>query len=166
MKKVILDTNIYGKMVIDDELDEIKKLIKEKVVIYGADVVRKEIRKAPRWTAKYPRNLKMDLLRLYDSLVRHTIQTTPEIIELAGKYYVAYASLGGKMPQNRIRNDLIVVACASMKGLDIVISEDTGTMLGRDFWKIYNVVNKIVKKRSPGFLGYEEFKTVIRRSPL
>lgn len=166
MRRILLDTNIYGRMVLDDELDEIKGLVAKKVLIYGAEVIRKEIRKAPRWTTRYPKNLKMDLLRLYDSLAKQTIQITPEILTLAEKYYLTYSELGGRLPKDSIKTDLIIVACASVKGLDIVVSQDKDTMLDKNFQRIYGLVNKLINKRNPGFLGYEEFKILLRRSPL
>ena len=166
MKRVILDTNIYGEMVIDVELDEIESLIRKNMMIYGAEVIRKEIRRAPRWTVKYPKNLRMDLLRLYDSLVKHTIPTTPEILQLANKYYLTYSELGGKLPQKSIMNDLIIVACASAKGIDIIVSQDKDTMLDINFQKIYGLVNKLIDKRNPNFLNYTEFKIMLKRLPL
>jgi len=166
MKRIMLDTNIYGRMVIDDELDEIKEAIGRKLVVYGSEVIRKEIRRAPRWTVKYPKNLRMDLLRLYDSLVGHSIATTPEILKLAENYYLAYSNFGGRLNKSDILTDLIVVACASSKGLDIVVSEDTDTMLDNNFQKVYQLVNKLANTRNPQFLDYKEFKILLRRLPL
>jgi len=164
MRRVILDTNIYGRIVIDTDIDELVEIIKSKVVVYGSDVIRKEIRRAPRWTRKYPRNLKMDLLRLYDSLANHTIQVTPEILKLADMYFLTYSNLGGRLKKESILSDLIIVACASEKGLDIIVSEDSHTMLDANFQKVYRIVNGIVGKKNPGFLNYAEFKTALRRS--
>lgn len=166
MKRVILDTNIYGKMVLDEELDEIKEAVKIKVIVYGSEVIRKEIRRAPRWTVKYPKNLRMDLLRLYDSLVKHNIAITPEILRLAENYYLTYSELGGRLAKSDILTDLIIVACASIQGLDIVVSNDKDTMLNKDFQKIYSLVNKLARKRNPSFLNYVEFKISLRRSLL
>ncbi len=167
MKRVMLDTNIYGRMVIDDELDEIKESINRKLIVYGSEVIRKEIRRgAPRWTIKYPKNLKMDLLRLYDSLVKHNIAVTPEISQLADNYYLVYAEFGGRLAKPDIISDLVIVACASIKGLDIVVSQDKNTMLDVNFQKIYRLVNKLIGKRNPTFLDYEEFKLMVRRLPL
>jgi predicted nucleic acid-binding protein len=166
MRRIILDTNIYGRMVIDAELDELKNLIQKSVIVYGSDTIRKEIRKAPRWTVKYPKNLRMDLIRLYDILVSRTIRVTPEIIKLADNYYLFYRETGGRMPKDSIINDLLIIASASFTGLDIVVSEDHDTVLNKDLQKVYRLVNKLIGKRNPDFINYEEFKTTVRRSLL
>ena len=150
MKRVILDTNIYGRMVIDVELDEIKEAMRRKLIVYSSEVI----------------NLRMDLLRLYDSLVKLSISVSPEILCLAESYYFAYSKFGGRLNKSDILTDLIVVACASSKGLDIVVSEDTDTMLDNNFQKVYQLVNKLANTRNPQFLDYKEFKILLRRLPL
>lgn len=52
-----------------------------------------------------------------------------------------------------------------MKRVILDTTEDTHTMLDREFQRIYNIVNKIADKRNPGFLNYKEFKIMLRRLP-
>ncbi len=49
MKRVLLDTNIYGEIAIDPELEAIREkiMLREKGLFYGLDLVRKELRDTP-----------------------------------------------------------------------------------------------------------------------
>lgn len=73
--RILLDTNIYGEIILRQEEEEVfKGIIGKALVIYGADVIRKELRdtstKKAILTKEKSRSLRMLLLQLYDSLVR------------------------------------------------------------------------------------------------
>lgn len=71
MKRVILDTSVYGKLV---EEPKIAAIILQKVpkefVIYGTDVIRKELRETPKSLLHKGKKLRGLLLLFYSALVR------------------------------------------------------------------------------------------------
>ena len=89
MNKILLDTNIYGELVKESALLIIKEKIKNKEdLIYGVDVIRKELRDTPKKSLLLSRNLRISLLSLYDEFVgKHTIKLNEEMARTAKKYY-------------------------------------------------------------------------------
>ena len=108
-------------------------------------------------------NLGMDLLRLYDDLVKKSYDLNSEMENLAGQYYELYQNLGGTFPKIEMMNDFLIIACASLKNLDVVVSHDTKTMFHELAIKAYTSVNKINNLRLPEFIGYEKFKNGITK---
>jgi len=74
MKRVILDTSVYGELVIDMQARRaLVSLVPVKYVIYGTRIIRNELRaisKEAKVEGKSKRNL---LLQLYDSFVKKKI---------------------------------------------------------------------------------------------
>ena len=103
------------------------------------------------------------MLSLYDTLARKTYTIDRNTQNLAEKYFVAYRSLGGSIGKEKIMNDFLIVASTALKNMDIVVSEDNKTMLNDFSIKSYNIVNKLEKRRMPGFIGFDDFKKEIRR---
>lgn len=160
MKRVLLDTNIYGRVVerSDEEVQTLAEKRKD-IVIYGFDVVRKELRAVSKDVKHGKKKVRLALLALYDSLVKsHIYGTTSPIRQLAGEYFKAYKELGGRKSEKEILNDFMIVACASIHELDIVVSEDNKTMLSDSALKAYRIVNSLRKYRTPQFIGYEDFR--------
>ena len=48
MKKVLLDTSVYGRIIEKNEIESFRKLIKDKIIIYGNRLIRKELRNTPK----------------------------------------------------------------------------------------------------------------------
>ena len=48
MKRLLLDTNIYGEMVFDSSYLQLKESLKKKVVVHGFKVIRNELRDVPK----------------------------------------------------------------------------------------------------------------------
>jgi len=166
-RKYLLDANIYGEMVIDTHIEELKEdyeNCKNMIIVYGIkDIIRKELRATPKDAKVGERKVRSNLLGLYDIFTgRHELLLREEHKRLAEDYYNAYRKLGGSKPKNSIFNDFIVVACASFTGMDVVVSEDERTMLTENAIKAYNFVNNINKKRTPKVIGYTEFKYELR----
>ncbi len=165
VKQVLLDTNIYGVMVIDFSLDLIKERLSHKkdLIIFGSKVIRKELRATPTKIKMEGSNLRIDMLTLYDELTQQrTIDITSEMEELAGQYYLSYAKLGGSEKRESIWSDFLIVATATLKQMDIVISNDENTMKSKEAKSGYELVNEIRKLRNPQFLNYEQFKELLR----
>ena len=163
MKRLMLDTNIYGHIVVDDDRDDVHKTIhaNENISIYGFEIVRKELRATKRNVLGI--NLRMDLLRVYDELVKRSYEVDKAVKTLANEYYESYLEIGGTHPKGKLFNDLLIIACASIKDLDIVVSNDVRTMINEFAITAYKKVNKTKGINLPGFINYEEFKNVIRK---
>lgn len=166
-KKYLLDANIYGEMVIDTEIDKLKEFYercRNLVLVYGIrEIIRKELRSTPKDTIVGERKLRSNLLTLYDIFTRkHELSMKEEHKKLAADYYKAYREFGGSKSKNLMFNDLIIVACASSKEMDVVVSQDEKTMLTENAIKAYKFVNDINNKRTPRFIGYKDFKAELR----
>jgi len=140
MKRVILDTNIYGRMVEKREEERIRELIGKRpdIIIYGFDVVRKELRAASQQMRIDGKRLRLILLGIYDHLTeRHMFDTTKLTKKLAEDYYAIYSRIGGIVSKNEIINDFLIVACASIHQL-------------RDFREVVNLTNSFIALRNFG----------------
>lgn len=164
MKRMILDTNIYGRMVERREADEIKTRLESKrdIIIYGFDVVRKELRATSKNKIIGKTKLRLAVLGIYDRLTQHRIMSTTTLIsKLADDYYETYRQLGGRIHRDDIINDFLIVACASIHELDIVVSADNKSMLSGYAIKSYTIVNKLRNYRLPEFIGYDAFARLL-----
>ncbi|MBS3169284.1 hypothetical protein J4210_02265 [Candidatus Woesearchaeota archaeon] len=168
MKRLLLDTNIYGEIIIDRELDLLISSYRKNHhnLIYGFSFIRKELRATPK-TKKYgPRNLRVALLSLYDLIVgKHSLVVDEtKLKSIAEKYYGMYRELGGSFGKEELMSDFIIVACASLKKMDIVVSEDDSTMLSELSLKAYSLVNKVLTLENPEFYGYVKLKELLLRA--
>jgi hypothetical protein len=106
----------------------------------------------------------MDALSFYDDFVRdRSVVITAPILRLAGNYYWTYRELGGSKPWRAICNDFVIVAAASDKLLDIVVSQDEATMRSDTALKAYEIANNLLRLRMPKFIAYEKFKEMLRQ---
>ena len=167
MKRIVLDTNIYGFMAKDDERSEIVEKIKtSKLIIYGFKIIRNELREVPKQIKVGGKSFRIDILNLYDSIVEnHLLEFTDKIETISENYYKAYREFGGIKQQNEIINDFIIVSAASLNNLDIVVSNDEKSMLTVNAVRAYNLVNSIINKRTPEFINYPVFKRMLRGEP-
>lgn len=167
MKKLLFDTNIYGEMVVDPKIEQVKngfEKCKKQILIYGIrNIIRKELRQTPKDSLIEGKKLRSNMLGLYDLFtMNHDLSLTEEYKKLADDYYKEYRKVGGSKSKETMSNDLLIVACASSKDMDIVVSEDEKTMLTENAVKAYKLVNDINNKRTPKFIGYNEFKSELR----
>ena len=171
LRKYLLDANIYGELAVDPEVDKVVReyeLCKAFVLVYGVNgIVRKELRATPKGEKVGVKKLRISLLALYDAFTgKHELSITDEHRSLAGEYYKAYSQLGGSKPKHEMFNDFLLVACASAKGMDVVVSEDEKTLLTENAVKAYGLVNGLRKIRTPRFIGYWAFKSELRNCAL
>ena len=167
MKRVLLDTNVYGKLILDKAVaKDLLDLIPASLLIYGSEVVRAELRDVSKKEKVEDKSKRMLLLNLYDTLTQEedrTYRTTPFIEILALQYFDEYSKLEGKNGYEELRKDFVIIATASIHGLDVVVSNDTKTMLSDEAKKAYENVNDKNQLRTPQLLGYEELKGLLRR---
>lgn len=167
MKRVLLDTNVYGVLILERKTAmELLGLIPAEIIIYGSEVIRAELREVSKREKVEDRSKRLLLLNLYDSLTQkedRTYRTTPPIEILALQYFDDYFKNKGKKTYEEIRKDFLIIATASIHGLDIVASNDTKTMLSGEAKKAYENVNEKNQLHIPELLNYEEFKSMLRR---
>ena len=164
MKRIMLDTNIYGLIAGDnDRLKIVNAMLKSGFIFYGTKLNRDELRAVPRNLIVDGRNLRVDLLTLFDGVVgTHIYAITKEMEEIADNYYKTYVEFGGSKSKSDIIKDFIIVACAAVHNLDIVVSNDEKSMLTENALKSFKLVNSIIKKNTPNFIDYFNFKKILR----
>ena|SRR3989344_8562648 len=166
MKRLLLDTNIYGELVVDADINKLHdSLVSPKnIVIFGVKIIRQELRATPKKIKVDGSNLRIDMLNLYDFLVKErTINLNKEIESLAQSYYATYREFGGSWGFKEMQNDLLIVATAAIKQMDIVVSNDEATMQSEQALRTYNLVNAIRQLKNPQFIDYKEFKKLMLR---
>ncbi len=164
MKRLLLDTNIYGEMVIDKNINLVKNLVilNNHVLIYGSRIIRNELRDTPKKIKVGNSNLRIDLLCLYDQIVKeHELSPSEEMEKLADEYFQAYREFGGAKGKNELYIDFTIVALASLRGMDIVVSDDDSSMKAELSVKAYQFVNTLKNLEMPKFINYFEFKQLL-----
>lgn len=165
MLRVIFDTNIYGKLALEPNGKRLEERIlnEKEFIVYGYDPIRKELRKVPKTTKLSKRN-RIILLNLYDKLTgNHLLPNSIKVNHLAKKYFDYYQHLGGGYTwHSSIKYDFMIVACASIHGLDIIYSADNKTMTNKTALKSYDHINLKSYYRTPRFLRYEELTEQFR----
>ncbi len=161
MKRVLLDTNIYGRLVLDNTRSKIKERLEnpKHFVVYGTHIIRKELRNTPKKIRIGNVGLRNDLLQVYDEITKgRMLPITPFEHEIADHYFKLYKELKGKCSKEELFHDFLLVACAAHHRLDIVVSDDARTLLSGSALKAYTLVHAIKNLPTPRFLLYEEFK--------
>lgn len=168
MKRVMIDTNVYEFLLKYIERDILENILLQKnIVFYGSSIIRKELREISKVKKEIVdgqlKGLRNTLLNIYDLMVgRHHYQITKQMEELADKYFTVYKTFGGFATEKEIIDDFRIVACASLNSLDILVSEDTKTMLSEFALKSYESVNKIFGFKTPRFIKFNEFRNRLR----
>ena len=168
MKRLLLDTNIYGLLFTDADFHNLHTLLgskKEELMIYGYDVIRKELKNAPSKIIEKV-NVRASLLRAYFSFTSKEYVLEETYLEIAEDYYQQYLIAGGSLSKEKLWNDFLIVACASVKEINIVVSEDNATLASEIAKIAYKSVNFKRKIRIPDFIGYEKFKSLLRGTSL
>ncbi len=163
MRRLLLDTNIYGEIIIDKDIEKIRDRIKKAGVIYGVPLIRNELRATPaqiRLPAQaHVKNLRIALLSLYDEITKSKVlEINSRINKISGDYYTVYHTVGGNKEKKAIENDFSIVACAACNNLDVVVSEDSKTLVSSNALKAYKIVNTVLNLRMPEFVNYNKFK--------
>ena len=147
---VIIDTSTYGNIVKDDDNG---KRIAEKIArdqnfrVHNFKVIRDELRRAP------------SILPLYDRIVTSTIiEDSNQIKKLAEEYFKEYRKNGGGVGKKKIFNDFKIIACASMKKFDLIVSDDERTMKSSKAIEAYKTINFNHNLRTPWFYSYKDLK--------
>ncbi len=165
----ILDTNVYGELLIEPNSDELVKKIRrnKSYFIYGVDIIEQELSETPLHI-KYKGDVTQKLLiELFELLSDEIITVTSLAGHLAEDYFRRYKELSksGKYPiikekydEKNLKIDFQIIAIASIRSVDIVVSSDKRTMLSQLARDVYDHINKMNGLRTPELLEYEKFK--------
>lgn len=159
--KYLFDTNVYGKIIKDRKENEFQEFVKKNrdMAVYGSRVIRNELREIPKEYTIHERNVRMLALNLYDALIdMHKNYELTEVIEyLANQYFRKLkANFLTNYPEQKLKNDLLIVATASIHQLDIVVSEDMKTLANPQFIEMYGEVNRKNQLKSPAFIRLDK----------
>ena len=109
MKRIIFDTSVYGKLVEDEEV--LKKVNekneKHEFIIYGAKIIRKDLRAAPKTSLSGIKKLRILLLNLYDKFVSkdsRDLKFNKLVEALSSDYFAEYKRNKGGMSSESIKN--------------------------------------------------------------
>ena len=165
MKRVIFDTNVYGFLFKEPDLEDLKVqlILSQDLIVYGYFQIRKELRNiAPK--SKVAKKLRNSLLVLYDTITHGRIfNQSSEVILLAEAYHEAYKTNGDIHGwHTNIKYDFMLVACASLNRLDVVVSADRKTLRSRHALNAYDEVNAFRRLETPDFLDYSDLVEKLR----
>ena len=134
MIRALFDTNIYGRLVENNELRFVVETSESILTVYGSVITNRELRNyegiATLEFEGRTRKLRSLLFEAYNLLVKDRIYPLDDKTDrLAEGYFIAYQKFGGKKNQNSIINDFLIVAIASLHRLEIIYSDDSKTMI-------------------------------------
>ncbi len=165
---MLIDTSSYEEILASFSQEELKLLGERKAyAVEGFVVVRKELRDISKLKLLSVEGkgvkLRLALLALYDHLTSGRSYPLDEaMLRTAEEYFDAYVKEGGKRRFDELENDFEIVACASHKQVDIIVSEDRKTMVSEEALKAYETVNEKLSLRMPLFSEVALFKKGIK----
>ncbi len=165
MKKLLLDTSIYGEMIVDADLDVLLVWFSSKrdILPYGFTVVKKELKDVPESTPFLERETQRLVRWLYAFFTRGRtlVVRRDKVQELAQEYCRVYEQLGGLFPLSHVENEFLIVACGSITNMDIVTSDDNVPMVSETTARVYEKVNAKRGLRVPRFFDYDDFRGMV-----
>ena len=152
---ILIDTSLYIAAVQDIELEKLLEGLSQKAFIQSCDVIEEEIHDSSEFLRRTNRKQQAEKLRLiYDKVHKGNIGKTERIFNLAKEYHKS-AELSKKQDKD-IKNDFLIVASASVAGVETILSLNRKTMASEEMVKIYNTINPRNKYRAPIFLTARE----------
>ena len=172
-KTYILDTNVYGELLLEKNSEKLIENINkdDSVYIYGIDIIEKELQETPV-EAKYKSKLMKELvMNIYESIIKEELTLVPIAQYIASEYYKKfdelrksgryYKSLSPKIDKYKeedLNVDFQIIAVASLRNVDIVVSTDKRTILSEIAEDTYKRINTLNGLRTPRLVTYSEFK--------
>ena len=166
VQRVIFDTSIFpclarDKRLSQSELEELQLKISSDSAfkVYWINVIRRELKN----TFRYNKEFLNVLMKIYNFIIDREYFTDDKIEKIAKNYYEYYKKFGGLKDYEDIKTDILIVALASAKNIDILVSRDRETMsmdnrYGEEFRKAYHHINVINGLRDPVFWQYKDIK--------
>ena len=124
--RAMIDTNVYA-LLYKSGIEKISKMIEAgNLVVFGCRIIRKELRAIPPHIKEDGKSYRNSLLEAYDKLAgKHDVPVAELSQELAKQYVKEYA---GGTSRYKIYSDFLIVATATIHGLDLIVTEDEKTM--------------------------------------
>lgn len=159
-RRVLLDTNIYGLLIERRESEIfVKGYESKRFIFYGFDLVREELRNISTTKRLGKSSLRQLVLEFYDGIIRqHHYPRTILIEQIAKEYLQEYR---GGISKQSLWSDFQIVACASVHGLDLLVSADDHSMLSTLAREAYKKVNEKHALKTPFFYSLEKFKRLL-----
>lgn len=169
----ILDTNVYGELLIEKKgVEIISRIDGDKTLrIYGIDIIEQELQDVPSDKKIKGAAFRELVLSVYRSLIDEEFLLSPLANYLSSEYYRKYAKLrksgryyflakAKEMQYNEadLRVDFGIIAVASLKVVDVVVTADKRTMLSRLATETYSAVNRVNGLKTPNLVDYFEFR--------
>ncbi|HLC92686.1 MAG TPA: hypothetical protein VJH23_03190 [archaeon] len=162
MRRILLDTNVYGQLVEKADtawlFDGVKR---HGVIVCGSAIIRQELRDIPKKVRKGNAGFRKLCLELYDTLVddKRNYNLNEIIRAISMEYNNNYIGL---YSWSELEHDFLIIASASLHGVDIAVSNDEKTMISQDAIQAYRIVNKKFELRTPKFIKLEELRQLLR----
>ncbi len=170
MMSIVFDSSVYGELALDEPfLNEVSKQVNAAFAVLGSEIVEGELQNTPAdkkiSEGKFKGvSLKEFLTTAYKLIVRRseTLLKTDLVEIVAAKYYVVYAKeaarTGLAKKEDKLLNDFRIVASASLRGADFLVTADVASMLSAEVVEAYRMVNGVFQLKTPALLAYGEFK--------
>ena len=169
----ILDTNVYGELLIEPNSQDIIKEIKEDktTYIFGIDIIENELKESPVGIRIRRKPLRDMVIAIYETIVDEKLKLFQlakylasdyfeeyDKLRKSGRYYKLIDSKTKKYTEDDLRVDFQIIAMASLKQVDVVVSTDRRTILSSLAEDTYNKVNKLNGLKTPRLVKYSNFK--------
>ncbi|MDO8537772.1 MAG: hypothetical protein Q7S21_02705 [archaeon] len=158
--RVLFDTNVYGTIVEKNKSSFLERIdLTSNIVVYGFNLIRRELRNTPKTLMHGKRNFRGIVLYQYDTIIKnHELELNKIIEGIAQEYLNNYV---GGISKQELKNDFLIVACASLHHLDIIVTEDNHSMLSKKALETYQKVNNDNNLRTPKFHSLEEIEKLL-----
>ncbi|HZX19383.1 MAG TPA: hypothetical protein VFF13_00015 [archaeon] len=152
--RAMIDTSAYELLHLQ-HLSALDRLVEEgSVVVYGCNVVRRELREISPKMKLGGKSFRNILLNIYDKLTeKHSYQLESVADNLAEEYWNAYE---GGIAKRKLMDDFRIVAISSLHNLDLVVSQDDKSMKSGVAVRAYLKVNNANGFRTPAFYSVKE----------
>lgn len=157
--RVLIDTNVYDFLATVNPEFVLKIIASKHIKVYGCRVIRNELRNTPVYKMTGSKKLRVQMLNTYDLLAgKHDLPVSDLATFLASEYLNSFT---GNLSREKLLNDFLIVAVASLKGLDIICTGDEKTMASNNAKEAYKKVNQKNALRTPKFIQLEELKNLL-----
>ncbi len=150
-------------------LERVSKHVNTAFAVLGSEVVWEELQNTP--VGKKIKEGKFKGMGLREFLAtaykliagRSESLLRTDLVEIvAARYYVVYAKEASKAgvakKEGKLLNDFRIVASASLRGADFLITADVASLLNAEAVKAYGIVNCVFQLKTPVLLAYGDFK--------
>ena len=151
---ILVDTSVYIEALADKELEEKLRGTGKKAFIISSEVIDDEIKEAVYFLRRTRRRDEAERLKeIYNSSIGGTIRLTHRVANIAGLYSQEILEKFGKNKSIEMKDDLRIVASASIAGLKYIATFNRKTMANEEIVDIYNKMNNKNKLRTPIFIN-------------